>query len=50
MEVSPKGQKSLQQPKSPEVLKEPATRAESPGGKRRRKLVKQGLQKGENSL
>ncbi len=48
MEVSREGQKSLRQPKSAEVLKEGRTREESPGGKRRRKLARQGLQKGPN--
>jgi hypothetical protein len=49
MEVSREGQKkSLQQPKSADVLKEYRTPAESPGGKRRRKIVSQPLPKGPN--
>ena len=58
MEVSRAGQKSLQQPKPAEVLKEPEPLPEPPRGKRRRKIVSQGppqgpnnqRQKGENSL
>lgn len=72
MEVSREGQKSpqqpkaevlketktWQQPKSADALKEYRTQAESPRGKRRRKIVNQGLQQGpddqrqksENSL
>jgi hypothetical protein len=64
MEVSREGQKkSLQQPKSADILKDPGTLlqpksadvlkeyrtpAESPGGKRRRKIVSQPLPKGPN--